>query len=115
MLKKTIKTVTIAGLLAIPLLVAGLLISYFLLGSLKLLNLVLFAIGAVPIVVFSSGLLGGSTSGALHTPKVIYRLVDTLTPKKYKSQSGEEIRSNFFTSLNWILAGVIVWVVSYFV
>ena len=115
MIKKVLKTIISAVVIAIPLLIVGMLISYLWVGSLKLLSAVLFVIGAIPVVVFSSGLLGRSTSGAIHTPKVIYRLVGTLTPKKNSSQSSQEIVSNFFSSLNWILAGVIIWIISYFI
>lgn len=75
---------------------------------------ILFIIGAIPIVIFSPGLLSSSTSGAIHTPKVFYRFVDTLTPNKKTSQGGNS-RSRFDDSLSWVVAGLILWIVSYFV
>ncbi len=113
--RKVFRTIISAGIIATLFLLLGMLISYLWVGSLELLGIVLFVVGAIPIVVFSSGLLSRSTSGAIHTPKVIYRLVDTLTPKKNSSQSSQEITSSFFSSLNWILAAVIIWIISYFV
>ncbi len=72
-------------------------------------------IGAIPLVIFLPGLFGGGQSGAIHTPKVFYRLVNTLSPDNKSSQDGDESRAHFNASLTWVLAGVIVWLVSYFV
>ena len=115
MIKNMLKSLMFAGLLAVLLLVIGLFISYVFIGSLRYLSIILFVLGAIPIVVFSSGLFGRSGSGAVHTPKVIYRVVGTLTPKRYSSQDTGEAISNLTSSLTWIIAGVIVWLISYFV
>lgn len=113
MLEKTFKILISVVLSSIPLLLLGVLLSHFFSESQESLGLILFIIGAIPIVLFSPGLFSSSTSGAIHTPKVIYRLVDTLTPRKRTSQNGS--KSNFNFSLNWVLAGIIIWIVSYFV
>lgn len=115
MIKRMVKALLSAGLLAVLLVVIGLFISYIFIGSLKYLSIILFVLGAIPIVVFSSGIFGRSASGAVHTPKVIYRVVATLTPKKYSSYDTAEAISNLSSTLTWIITGMIVWLISYFV
>ena len=115
MIKRILKSLLFASLFAVFLLVTGLFISYVFIGSLNYLSIILFVLGAIPIVVFSSGLLSRSRSGAVHTPKIIYRFIGPLTPKKDSSQDSGEAISNFTSTLNWIIAGGIVWLISYFV
>jgi len=43
---------------------------------------IVFALGAIPIVVFLPSVFSQSKSGALHTPKVIFRKVETLGKKE---------------------------------
>ena len=111
---RALKIIITAGLTSLILIVMGLLASFFLSDTEKSLGLILFVIGAIPLVIFSPGLLGGGKSGAVHTPKVIYRFVNTLTPDR-KTSSGDQSSADFDASLSWVLAGLIVWVVSYFV
>ena len=111
---RTVRILASAALFSLGLIAIGLLISFLFSDSNNSLGLILFALGAIPLVIFLPGLFGGGKSGALHTPKVIYRLVGTLTPENKSSQSGDERRANFNASLSWVLAGVIVWIVSYF-
>ncbi len=112
---RTLRIIISAGLTALALVVVGLLASFILADAKTSLGLILFVIGALPLVIFSPGLLGGGKSGAIHTPKVIYRLVDTLAPGKKASSPGAESRTEFDASLSWVLAGLMVWAVSYFV
>ena len=79
------------------------------------LGTVLFIIGGVLIVFFSPGLFSNSSSGALHTPVVVYRLVNTVSKKSNKDMNSDGALSYFFSSLSLVLAGVMLWGVSYFV
>lgn len=115
MITKTLKVVIIAAITSLPLLILGLIISFFFTESLESLSFILFVIGAIPIVLFSPGLFSRSTSGAIHTPKVIFRLVDNLKPKKETESEGNDPESHFRSSLNLVLAGFILWIISYFV
>jgi hypothetical protein len=63
-------------------------------------------LGAIPIVVFLPSVFSQSRSGALHTPKVIFRKVDTLEKKERKGPA------NIFPALSYILAGVLTWIFS---
>ena len=109
------KIIVSAILSSLLLLLVGLLVSLVFANSQRSLGLIYFIIGAIPLVIFSPGLFGGGKSGAIHTPKVIYRFVNTLGPGAKASSSGEDSNGDFNASLSWILAGLIVWVVSYFV
>ena len=111
---RALRIIITAALTSLALIVIGLLVSFILTDAEKSLGLILFVIGAIPLVIFSPGLLGGGKSGAVHTPKVIYRFVNTLTPDR-KTSSGAQSSTEFDASLSWVLAGLIVWVVSYFV
>ena len=115
MIGKAFKILISAALYSLLMIVVGLLVSFLFSDSQKSLGLILFVIGAIPLVIFLPGLFGGGKSGAIHTPKVIYRLVNTLSPTNKSSRDGDESRANFNASLIWVLAGVIVWIVSYFV
>jgi hypothetical protein len=111
MIKDSSNVFISAATISVPLILIAFVISCFVkyqLGS------ILFVIGAMPIVIFSPDLFSSSTSGAIHTPKVVYRLVDTLTPNKKTSQ-GDDSRSRFNDSLSWVIAGLILWIISYFV
>jgi len=114
MIEKVFKILFFAVLSSLPLLLIGYILSRFFAKSTESLGIILFIIGAIPLVLFSPGLFSGSTSGAIHTPKVIYRLVDTLTPHNKRYSNSEDPKSNFNFSLNWVLAGLLLWIVSYF-
>lgn len=114
MLLKIIKIVITAVISSVPLLLVGVLISFLVNDSQKSLDFILFVIGAIPIALFSPGVFSSSKSGALHTPVVIYRLVGTLKPgKKHTSDRG--MGAGFTSSLNLVLAGAILLVISCFV
>ena len=115
MIGKIFKILISAALSSLLLIIVGYLVSFLFSDSQKSLGLILFVVGAIPMVIFLPGLFGGGKSGAIHTPKVIYRVVNTLSPHNKSSQTGDDSRANFNASLNWVLAGVIVWIVSYFV
>lgn len=114
MLDKLPRIVSYATLFSVPLMVIAVVIAYLFMGGRESMSTTLFMVGACPIIIFAPGLFSGSSSGALHTPKVVYRLVDTLTPRSRKS-SGDQSRSQFNDSLSWVLAGLILWLISYFI
>ena len=111
MIKKSSNVLISAATISALLILIAFIISYFVKYPVET---ILFFIGAIPMVIFIPGLLSSSTSGAIHTPKVIYRFVDSLTPSKKTSQS-DDPKSIFNDSLSWVIAGLILWVVSYFV
>jgi hypothetical protein len=140
MIIKSLKILFTAILIALPLLLLSYAISYFIKDSTKS-DLILFLVGAILIVSFGPGIFTRSTSGALHTPKVIwrlvgssnqnedgshsgallptpqiiYRLVGSSNQNKNESQNGVDQKTSFAASLSLVLSGVILWAVSFFV
>jgi hypothetical protein len=93
-------------LIAVILISLGYFIAFFILKSPQKLDFTLFALGSIPIVIFLPSVFSQSKSGALHTPNVIFRKVETLERKeKQKSE-------NIFPALSYVLAGVLIWVFS---
>ena len=84
----------------------GYLIVFIILKNPQNLDLTLFVLGAIPIIIFLPSVFSQSKSGALHTPKIIFRKVDTLEKKTSKETE------NIFPALSSILAGIITWIFS---
>lgn len=82
------------------------LIVFFVLKNPQKIDFTLFTLGAIPIVLFLPSVFSQTTSGALHTPKVIFRKVDTL--KASKKIEPEDV----FPALSYVLAGLLTWVFS---
>ena len=118
MIKKSSNVLISAATNSVPLILIAFVISYFVKYPLET---ILFVIGAIPIILFSPGLFSSSISGIVHTPKfwcnchTVYRIVDSsLNPNK-KTPLGDDFKSMFNASLSWVIAGLILWIVSYFV
>jgi len=92
--------------LAALIIVAGYLIVFFVLKNPQKTDFTLFVLGAVPIVIFLPSVFSQSKSGALHTPKVIFRKVETLEKKVMPKTE------NIFPALSSVLAGIITWTFS---
>jgi len=108
-----IEYIACGGIIAIPLIALAVLISRILIGNINSLDFTLFVIGAIPVVVFLPSVFSSSKSGALHTPKVVFRKVETLERRGHKDgRSGKE-SSNFFSPVSMVLAGLITWLVGY--
>ncbi len=92
--------------LSVSIICFGYLFSSLILQDPKKLDLTLFVLGGIPIVIFLPSVFSQSKSGALHTPKVIFRKVETLERKE--TQEGNSI----FPALSYVLAGVLTWLFS---
>lgn len=79
---------------------------HFILKDPRKLDFILFTFGAVPIVIFLPSVFSQSKSGALHTPKVIFRKANTLERKENKETD------NIFPALSYVLAGILTWLFS---
>lgn len=95
--------------LAFCLILTGYLISYVFWANPQQLDLVLFAAGAIPIVIFLPAVFSQSKSGALHTPKVIFRKVETLD--KRENRETEKL----FPALSYVFAGGLTWLFGWLV
>ena len=87
----------------------GYLIVHFFLNDPQKLDFTLFALGAIPIILFLPSVFSQSRSGALHTPKVIFRKVDTLEKREKKETE------NIFPALSYVIAGVLTWLLSWII
>ena len=90
-------------LLTVLIVLSGYLISYFILDNPHRLDFTLFILGGVPIVIFLPNVLSQSKSGAIHTPEVIFRKVETLEKKEKKETE------SILPSLSYVLAGILTW------
>lgn len=91
--------------LSIVIIGIGYVLTHLIFGVEKL-DFILFVLGAIPIVIFLPTVLSQSRSGALHTPKVIFRKVDSLERK------GRKETENIFPALTYVLSGVLTWLYS---
>lgn len=114
MIRKLVEPVIYGTIISIPLILLGVLISLFILGDPKSLDLTLFIIGAIPLVIFLPSLISSSKSGALHTPKVIFRKVDTLERRNDNTAGSSKEKSRISSPAALVLAGLITWLVSCF-
>jgi len=99
-------------LLSVPIIALGLLISLVMLQDKATIDITLFALGALPIVIFLPSVLSKSKSGALHTPKVIYRKVETLERKEKDRGDG---KSGRYSELSFVVAGLVTWITGYII
>lgn len=113
MIRKLVESVIYGAIFSIPLIVSGMLISRIIIGDPKTLDFTLFVIGGIPIVIFLPSLLSSSKSGALHTPKVIFRKVDTLDQRDRNNASSGKEKSKFFSPATLVFAGLITWLAGY--
>ena len=96
---------------SVLLIATGYLIAYVILGNRNYLDFVLFVLGAIPVVLFLPSVFSSSSSGALHTPKVIFRKVETLKQSS-KQGNAERTEISFLSPLPLVLAGIITWIFS---
>lgn len=84
-------------------------IVFFILNNPQKLDFTLFVLGTIPIVIFLPSVLSQSKSGALHTPKVIFRKVDTLERREDKETG------NVFPALSYVISGFLTWIFSWII
>ena len=93
---------------AVFLIFIGFLITHYIIGNPDSLDFTLFVLGAIPIVFFLPSVFSSSTSGALHTPKVFFRKVQSpLRTDADKEAAEEEI--SFSSPPSLVLAGLTTW------
>ncbi|BHH81868.1 hypothetical protein [Desulforhopalus sp. 52FAK] len=93
-----------AGLIGI-----GYVIVLFIIKNPQQFDFALFVVGAIPITIFLPSVFSQSKSGALHTPKVIFRKVESLEIKE------KQISEDIFPALSYVLAGFLVWIFSWLI
>ncbi len=103
-----------AFLLSFVLLTLALIIWFFMKESATSLKNILFWVGAVPIGLFSIGLIGDfSVRGDLSYQ--LSRSVSNQSSNQRFLLDVNDIKSKVKSGLNWIIAGLIIWLLGYFI
>ena len=114
MIKKLFRFISLSSLYSILLLGIGWMIRYFLIDSQTSLQDVLFWVGAAPIVLFSFSLVGDFI-GRGNISYQLSRSVSSQSSNQRAIQDDNDQKSRVKSGLTWILAGLFVWLISYFV
>jgi hypothetical protein len=112
-MKKILQNIITAIILSLALLVMGLAIWYFMKESETSLQDILFYVGAAPIVIFSIGQLG-NFFGRGDPSYQLSRSVSNQSSGQKAFQDVSDIESKVKSGLNWIIAGLLVWLYSSF-
>ena len=91
----------------------GLVIWYFIKESKTSLQDVLFIVGAVPIALFTIGMIG-NFSGRGNFFIQFSRSASNQSLNERAQQDISDMKSIVLSEMNWIMAGLIVWVLCYF-
>jgi hypothetical protein len=113
MLRRILKTLLTSLLSGAVLLAIGLAIWYVRQGSKTTLQDTYFWVGAVPIVIFSISQFG-KFFGRGDTTYQLSRPVSPQSANRQALPDENDIRTTLTTGLNWLLAGLWVWLISYF-
>jgi hypothetical protein len=112
-INKILQNMITAIILSLALLIVGLAIWYFMKESETSLQDILFYVGAVPIVLFSMSELG-NFFGRGDPSYQLSRSVSNQSPGQRAVQEIRDIKSRIKSGLNWIIAGLLVWLYSSF-
>lgn len=113
MLIKILRTLLTSIVSSAVLLAIGLAIWYVRQDSKITLQDTYFWVGAIPIVIFSISQFG-KYFGRGDATYQLSRSVSNQAENKRTLQDENDIRTTLTTGLNWILAGLWVWLISYF-
>ena len=106
---KNIIDCLIRGILIASIIIGiGYLIVHLLFDDPQKLDLILFILGAIPIIIFLPSVFSQSKIG-LHSPKVFFRRVDTLEKRVEKDNEKQ------FPALSYVFAGVLTWLFSWII
>ena len=111
--KKLFKHLLSAILSALFLIAVALVIRYLKKPSTISLQDILFYVGAAPIAFFSIGFFGDLV-GRGSSSYQFSRSVSQQTPNQRANQDEEDSRSRLAFGIQWISAGLLVWLLSYF-
>lgn len=114
MINNIIKKIGAALFLSLVLLAIGLVIQYFMKASQTALEDILFWVGAVPIVLFSMRLMG-DFFGRGTSSYQLSRSVMEQSSNKRALQDESDTKSMVTSELNWCMAGLLIWLFSYFI
>ncbi len=108
MLNRILKMILAALLSAGLLLLLAVVLWWFKRGDGVLFQDMLFWVGALPIVLFTLGSLG-RFSGRGDVSYQLSRTISDATPEQKTGALIDELKSQGKSSLNWVLAGLLLW------
>jgi hypothetical protein len=112
-IKKILQNLITAFMISLALLAVGFVIWFFMKESKTSFQDILFYVGAAPIVIFSMGQLGEFFGRGDHSYQ-LSRSVSSQSSNQRAVQDVRDIKSRLKSGLNWIIAGLLVWLYSYF-
>lgn len=113
MINKILKNLITAFILSVVLFIVGLIIWYFMRESETSLQDILFCVGALPIVLFSIRVIG-YFFGRGDLSYQLSRSVSDQSSNQRALQDVSEIKSMVTSGLNWLIAGLLIWLFMYF-
>jgi len=113
MIRKILKNGFAALLSSLALLTVALIIWCFMKESETPLQDIIFWVGAVPVGLFSLGLVG-DFFGRGDPSYQLSRSVSNQSSNQRALQDISDIKSKVKSGLNWIIAGLLIWLLSYF-
>ncbi len=114
MIEKLIKYLGTVIISCLSLLIVGLIIWYFMKESQTTLQDILFWVGTVPIALFSVGIFGDAF-GKGDVSYQLSRSVSSQSSNQRAIQDKSDMAIRVKSGLNWIPAGLLLWLVSYFI
>ena len=113
MLLKARRVALVAFLISLALMIAGVVIWLFKRSSGTTLQDIMFWMGAFPIALFSIGSMGRFAGrGASFNP--FPRSGDNIASDPHSRRDQSDLAAELTSGLNWVLAGLLVWLFSYF-
>jgi hypothetical protein len=113
MINKSLKNLITAFILFVVLLIVGLVIWLFMKESETSLQDILFCVGAIPVVLFSIRVIG-NFFGRGDLSYQLSRSVSDQSSNQRALQDVNEIKSMAKSGLNWLIAGLLIWLFMYF-
>ena len=113
LIDKLIKKLFAAIISSLVLMGIGLVIWYFMRESKTSLQDVFFIVGAVPIAIFALGMMGNfSARGNFFIQ--FSRSASNQSLNERAQQDISDMKSIVLSEMNWIMAGLFVWIICYF-
>ena len=113
LIDKLIKKLFAAIISSLVLMGIGLVIWYFVRESKTYLQDIFFIVGAVPIAIFALGMMGNfSARGNFFIQ--FSRSASNQSLNKRAQQDIGDMKSIVLSEMNWIMAGLFVWIICYF-
>ena len=113
MIDKLIKKLFAAILSSLVLMGIGLVIWYFMRESKTSLQDIFFIVGAVPIAIFALGMMGNFSARGNFSIQ-FSRSASNQSLHGRARQDISDMKSIVLSEMNWIMAGLFVWIICYF-